>query len=96
MGLSEDMFESFLKYQAMIGKEFRRMQKKYGLVPINGNRTPEEIHSDLSKEVHFKVICQVCGNSWVPEPFKRGILRYGQLPKACQFCHRRAWQEKQP
>jgi hypothetical protein len=47
MGLSEDMFESFLKYQAMLGKEFRRMQKKYGLVPINGNRTPEEIHSDL-------------------------------------------------
>ena len=37
MGLSEDV-ESFLKYQAMLGKEFRRMQKKYGLVPINGNR----------------------------------------------------------
>ena len=28
MGLSEDMFESFLKYQAMLGKEFRRMQKR--------------------------------------------------------------------
>ena len=37
MGLSEDMFESFLKYQAMLGKEFSRMQKKYGLVPIDGN-----------------------------------------------------------
>jgi dTMP kinase len=27
MALSEDMFESFLKYQSMIAKEFRRMQK---------------------------------------------------------------------
>jgi dTMP kinase len=51
MGLSEDMFESFLKYQAMLGKEFYRMQKKYGLVPINGNRSPEEIHSDLKARI---------------------------------------------
>ena len=27
MGLSDDMFESFLKYQAMLGKEFRSMQR---------------------------------------------------------------------
>jgi dTMP kinase len=47
MGLSEDMFESFLKYQGMLAKEFRRMQKKYGLVRIDGNRSPEEIHRDL-------------------------------------------------
>ncbi len=51
MGLSEDMFESFLKYQVMLGKEFRHMQKKYGLVPINGNRSPEEIHSDLRARI---------------------------------------------
>ena len=51
MGLSDDMFESFLKYQAMLGKEFRRMQKKYGLVPIDGNRSPEEIHHDLRSRI---------------------------------------------
>ena len=51
MGLSEDMFESFLKYQVMLGREFRRMQKKYGLVPIDGNRGPEEIHSDLKNRI---------------------------------------------
>ena len=51
MGLSEDMFESFLKYQAMLGKEFSRMQKKYGLVPIDGNRNPEEIHRDLRARI---------------------------------------------
>jgi MgtC family protein len=51
MGLSEDMFESFLKYQAMLGKEFSRMQKKDGLVPIDGNRNPEEIHRDLRARI---------------------------------------------
>ena len=51
MGLSEDMFESFLMYQAMLGKEFSRMQKKYGLVPIDGNRNPEEIHRDLRARI---------------------------------------------
>jgi dTMP kinase len=51
MGLSDDMFESFLKYQAMLGKEFRHMQKKYGLVHIDGNRSPEEIHSDLRSRI---------------------------------------------
>jgi dTMP kinase len=51
MGLSEDMFESFLKYQGMLAKEFRRMQKKYGLVRIDGNRSPEEIHRDLKARI---------------------------------------------
>jgi dTMP kinase len=45
------MFESFLKYQEMLGKEFSRMQKKYGLVPIDGNRNPEEIHCDLRARI---------------------------------------------
>lgn len=34
MGLSEDMFESFLKYQAMLGKEFRRMQRNMDWFPL--------------------------------------------------------------
>jgi dTMP kinase len=51
MGLSDDMFESFLKYQAMIAKEFRRMQKRYNLVIINGNRSIQEINADLQKRI---------------------------------------------
>ena len=45
--------------------------------------------------VHRKVICQACGNSWVPEAFKYGLVGYRKLPKSCWFCHRRAWQFKQ-
>ena len=51
MGLSEDMFESFLKYQAMIAKEFRRMQKRYNLVIINGNRSVQETSADLQGRI---------------------------------------------
>lgn len=49
--LSEDMLESFLKYQRLIGKEFQRMQKQYGIVPINGNRTVVEINSELQDRI---------------------------------------------
>jgi dTMP kinase len=47
LGLSENMFESFIMYQNVLAREFRRMQKRYGLIPINGNRTIEEINVDL-------------------------------------------------
>ncbi len=49
--LSEDMLESFLKYQRLIGKEFQRMQKRYGIVPINGNRTVDQINSELQDRI---------------------------------------------
>jgi dTMP kinase len=49
--LSEDMLESFLKYQRLIGKEFQRIQKLYGIVPINGNRTVVEINSELQDKI---------------------------------------------
>jgi dTMP kinase len=51
LGLSDDMFESFIKYQNMLAKEFHRMQKKYGLIPIDGNRAIEEINTDLLKRI---------------------------------------------
>ncbi len=51
LGLSDDMFESFLIYQGMIGREFRRMQKKYNLILIDGNRSIQEINADLQKRI---------------------------------------------
>jgi dTMP kinase len=35
----------------MLAKEFHRMQKKYGLIPIDGNRAIEEINTDLLKRI---------------------------------------------
>jgi dTMP kinase len=53
LGLSDDMFESFLIYQRMISKEFHIMQKRYGLIPINGNRPVPEINADLQKRINL-------------------------------------------
>ncbi len=51
LGLSDDMYESFLIYQNKISKEFHAMQKRYGLIAINGNRSISEINSDLQKRI---------------------------------------------
>ena len=51
IGLSEDMYESFLIYQKKISQEFHAMQKRYGLIPINGNKPVNDIHNDLQKRI---------------------------------------------
>lgn len=51
IGFSNDMYESFLIYQNKISREFHLMQKKYGLTPINGNRTIAEINADLQHRI---------------------------------------------
>jgi len=51
LGLSENMLESFLKYQALIAREFKRMQRRYGIIPINGNRSVVDINGDLQRSI---------------------------------------------
>jgi dTMP kinase len=51
MGLSDDMYESFIIYQRMIAKEFCTMQKRYNLVLVDGNRSIPEINIDLQKRI---------------------------------------------
>ena len=47
LGLSRDMFDSFLKYQALIANQFERLQTTYGFRIINGDRSPEEINTEM-------------------------------------------------
>jgi dTMP kinase len=51
IGLSADMFESFIKYQRQIEREFARMQEQYGFQVIEGNRSVRAIAADLQKRV---------------------------------------------
>jgi dTMP kinase len=51
VGLSRDMFESFMKYQRLIQAEFKRMQVEYEFETINGNRTPRAIANELRAKV---------------------------------------------
>src|SRR5512136_3019174 len=39
LGLSRDIFDSFIRYQRLIQKEFALMQEEYGFHVINGNRS---------------------------------------------------------
>ena len=51
LGLSRDMFDSFLKYQAMIKEQFRHLQKTYGFTIVNANRSVEEINAELQRNI---------------------------------------------
>ncbi|MDA0751856.1 MAG: dTMP kinase [Verrucomicrobia bacterium] len=47
LGFTRDMFDSFLKYQQLIRKEFLQMKKTYKFHVINGDRPTEEVYEEL-------------------------------------------------
>ena len=47
LGLSRDMFESFLIYQGLIQRAFSRMQKRHGFTTINADRGFDKIQREL-------------------------------------------------
>jgi len=51
VGLSRDMFESFMKYQRLIQAEYRRMQTEYGFEVLNGNRSGRAIANELRAKI---------------------------------------------
>jgi dTMP kinase len=51
LGLSRDMFDSFMKYQALVAQEFRRLQTIYGFNIVDGNYSPDEINVALQKKI---------------------------------------------
>jgi dTMP kinase len=51
LGLSRDMFDSFLKYQSLVAAKFKELQATYGFTMVDGHRTPEEINIELRKHI---------------------------------------------
>ncbi len=51
LALSRDMFDSFIRYQNMIRKEFQQMQQEYGFEIIDANRKIERIQQELRKKI---------------------------------------------
>ena len=47
IGLSRDMFDSFLQYQTLMAQQFLELQKNYGFEIIDGHRSVDEINVDL-------------------------------------------------
>lgn len=51
LGLTRDMFDSFIKYQNMVREQFTRLQEIYGFTVIDGNKSIEEVNAELRKKI---------------------------------------------
>lgn len=51
LGLSRDMFDSFLKYQTAMQQTFRQLQATYGFTIVDGNRSVDAINTELRKKI---------------------------------------------
>jgi dTMP kinase len=51
LGLSRDMFDSFLKYQAMIENVFRQLQRIYDFDMVNGDRSVDAVSRELQRKI---------------------------------------------
>jgi len=51
LGLSRDMFDSFMKYQTAMQETFRRLQTSYGCTIVDGLRPARAINAELRKKI---------------------------------------------
>jgi dTMP kinase len=51
LGLSRDMFDSFLKYQVAMREAFRKLQQSYNFEIIDANRSVAAVTKDLRNNI---------------------------------------------
>ncbi len=51
IGLSRDVFDSFVEYQTKMQSAFRKLQKTYGFTIVDGNRSVDGITQELRKKI---------------------------------------------
>ena len=51
IGLSDDMYYSFIQYQLRMAKEFSKMAKQYHMVRIDGNKPISEVNAVLQAKI---------------------------------------------
>ena len=51
LGLSREVFDSFLKYQAAMQSAFKTMQKTYGFDIVDANRSAHAVNKELRKKI---------------------------------------------
>ncbi|BDV44085.1 thymidylate kinase [Geotalea uraniireducens] len=51
LGLSRDIFDSFIRYQRLIQKEFALMEHEYGFHMVNGNRSVRSVAGEIFARV---------------------------------------------
>ena len=51
LGLSDDMFESFIIYQQKLAKEYEYLKQRYNLISVNGNKPADQVNMALQKQI---------------------------------------------
>jgi dTMP kinase len=51
LGLSDDMYKSFILYQSKLAKEFYNLKELYDLITIDGNKSTEQVNEILQKQI---------------------------------------------
>ena len=51
LGMSRDVFDSFLKYQSAMQSAFKAMQKTYGFDIVDANRSANAVNKELRKKI---------------------------------------------
>jgi dTMP kinase len=51
LGLSRDMFDSFMQYQTRVAHKFKDLQSTYGFTIIDGRRSADEVHVELRRRI---------------------------------------------
>jgi len=51
LGLSRDVFDSFLNYQTQMGEAFRQLQKAYKFDIVDANRSVNSVNKELRKKI---------------------------------------------
>ncbi len=51
LGISSDIFDSFIKYQYALKREFERMRARYNLINIDGNESIEKVYQQIQSQI---------------------------------------------
>ncbi len=51
LGISSDMFDSFLEYQRRMAGQFQRLQESYGFSIVDGARPVDEVNAELQAKI---------------------------------------------
>ncbi|MGZ4963389.1 MAG: dTMP kinase [Limisphaerales bacterium] len=51
LGLSPEIFDSFLKYQSLVAARFKDLQATYGFTIVDGNKSPDDVNLELRRKI---------------------------------------------
>lgn len=51
LGLSRDLYDSFIEYQTLMRLAFRKLQKSYGFTVVDGHRAVYEVNRELKQNI---------------------------------------------